>query len=88
MLHFRLKDGPVTVARFDGDFGEYRLAVGEGRTIDGPATLNNYLWMRDNWTHWSAPLSKGCTSITAQWLTATMPMHCCRHARSSRACSQ
>lgn len=60
MLHFRLKDGPVTVARFDGDFGEYRLAVGEGRTVDGPATLNNYLWMQvDDWPRWERTLIEG-----------------------------
>ena len=60
MLHFRLKDGPITVARFDGDFGEYRLAVGEGRTIDGPATLNNYLWMQvDDWPRWERTLIEG-----------------------------
>ena len=34
MLHFRLKDGPITVARFDGDFGKYRLAVARA----GPST--------------------------------------------------
>ena len=60
MLHFRLKDGPITVARFDGDFGEYRLAVGEGRTVEGPRTLNNYLWMHvDNWPHWERTLIEG-----------------------------
>ena len=60
MLHFRLKDGPITVARFDGDFGEYRLAVGEGRTIDGPRTLNNYLWMHvDDWPRWERTLIEG-----------------------------
>lgn len=46
MTHFRLQDGPVTCARFDGEHGRYALAVGEGETCDGPATLNNYAWMR------------------------------------------
>jgi len=53
MVHFKLKDGPITVARFDGDGGDYQLAVGEGKTIPGPDTLNNYLWMEvDDWPRW------------------------------------
>jgi L-fucose isomerase-like protein len=60
MTHFRLHDGPLTVARFDGDFGQYRLAVGQGHTMDGPFTLNNYLWMKvDNWRHWERTLIEG-----------------------------
>jgi len=60
MPHFRLKDGPLTVARFDGDRGEYRLAVGEGRSTDGPETLNNYVWMEvDDWPRWERTLMEG-----------------------------
>lgn len=57
MPHFRLKDGPLTVLRFDGDHGDYRLAVGEGHTVDGPHTLNNYAWMEvDDWPRWEKTL--------------------------------
>ncbi len=60
MTHFRLKDGPITVVRFDGDHGEYRLAIGEGVSIDGPATQNNYVWMEvDNWPKWERTLIEG-----------------------------
>jgi L-fucose isomerase-like protein len=60
MLHFRMQDGPITVARFDGDFGAYRLAVGEGHSIDGPRTLNNYVWMEvDDWPRWERTLIEG-----------------------------
>lgn len=60
MNHFRLKDGPITVARFDGDFGEYRLAFGEGNTVEGPHTLNNYCWMEVNdWPRWERTLMEG-----------------------------
>ena len=60
MTHFRLKDGPITVARFDGDRGEYKLAIGEGESIEGPLTLNNYLWMEvDNWPRWERLLIEG-----------------------------
>ncbi|MDD4891186.1 MAG: fucose isomerase, partial [Phycisphaerae bacterium] len=60
MPHFRLKDGPVTIARFDGDRGQYQLAVGEGRTVPGPDTLNNYAWMQvDDWPRWERTLIQG-----------------------------
>ena len=60
MTHFRLKDGPITVARFDGEVGDYRLAVGEGHSTDGPPTQNNYVWMAvDNWPHWERALIEG-----------------------------
>jgi L-fucose isomerase-like protein len=60
MTHFRLQDGPLTVARFDGDFGAYKLAVGEGKSMDGPRTLNNYVWMKvDHWPHWERTLMEG-----------------------------
>ena len=60
MTHYRLHDGPITIARFDGDRGEYALAVGEGRTVDGPETLNNYAWMEvSNWPAWERALIEG-----------------------------
>jgi L-fucose isomerase-like protein len=60
MSHFRLKDGPVTVARFDGERGGYELAFGEGRTVEGPRTLNNYCWLEVNdWLQWERTLMEG-----------------------------
>ena len=60
MVHQRLKDGPLTLARFDGDRGEYKLAVGEGHSIDGPKTLNSYLWAEVNdWPAWERTLMEG-----------------------------
>jgi len=60
MGHFALKQGPITVARFDGDRGEYRLAVGQGRSMNGPDTLNNYVWMKvDDWPRWERTLMQG-----------------------------
>ena len=56
----RLRDGPITVARFDGDHGQYRLAVGEGRSMKGPYTQNNYVWMKvDDWPRWERTLMEG-----------------------------
>jgi L-fucose isomerase-like protein len=60
MTHFRLKEGPVTLARFDGNHGDYVLAVGEAHTCDGPATLNNYVWVEvDDWRRWERTLMEG-----------------------------
>jgi L-fucose isomerase-like protein len=60
MGHFRLKDGAVTMARFDGEAGEYKLAVGEGQSIKGPHTLNNYVWIEvDDWSRWERTLMEG-----------------------------
>jgi L-fucose isomerase-like protein len=60
MTHFRLKDGPATFVRFDGDHGEYQMAFGEGDSIDGPETQNNYVWMEvDDWPIWERQLMMG-----------------------------
>jgi len=60
MCHFRLKDGGVTMARFDGELGEYKLAVGEGHSIKGPHTLNNYVWIEvEDWPRWERTLMEG-----------------------------
>ncbi|MFP4441739.1 MAG: L-fucose/L-arabinose isomerase family protein [Spirochaetia bacterium] len=59
-LRFRIKDGPLTVCRFDGETGEYVLGIGEGRTVDGPETKENYCWMEvDDWPKWERTLIEG-----------------------------
>ena len=60
MTHFKMREGPITVTRFDGDRGDYRLAIGQGSTIDGPPTLNNYVWMEvADWPAWERTLMHG-----------------------------
>lgn len=39
------KHGEVTLARFDGDNGEYSLLLGRARGIDGPKCMGTYLWV-------------------------------------------
>lgn len=39
------KHGDLTLARFDGDNGEYSLLVGNAKGIDGPYTKGTYLWV-------------------------------------------
>ena len=58
--HWPLKDGHITIARFDGDRGEYRLALGTGHTIPGPHTQNSYVWMQvSDWPRWERQLIEG-----------------------------
>jgi hypothetical protein len=57
---FRLKDGPLTVCRFDGDSGCHRLGIGHGRTLPGPATREFYAWMEvDDWPRWERQIMQG-----------------------------
>jgi L-fucose isomerase-like protein len=61
--------GGLTIARFDGDNGEYRLLLGGARGIDGPYTLGTYLWIEvKNWKRLEAKIVEGpyihhCTAI-------------------------
>ena len=60
MPHFKLKDGPITCTRFDGDHGNYKLAIGQGHSTSGPDTLNNHVWMKvNNWPNWEQNLIHG-----------------------------
>jgi len=59
-MQFRFKEGPVTVCRFDGDAGEYRLGIGEGKMIPGPYTREVYGWMEaENWPQWERRIIEG-----------------------------
>ncbi|MBT3272293.1 MAG: fucose isomerase [Spirochaetales bacterium] len=59
-LQYRLKNGPLTICRFDGDTGNYVLGLGEGKTVDGPATREIYTWMEvDNWPVWERKIIEG-----------------------------
>lgn len=40
------KHGEVTLARFDGDNGQYSLLLGTAEGIDGPKGMGTYLWVR------------------------------------------
>ncbi len=56
----RLKDGDLTVCRFDGETNEYRLGIGQGKTVDGPETRESWVWMEvDNWPRWEREIMQG-----------------------------
>ena len=42
---WELREGELTVARFDGDHGEYRLFIGEAHTTQGPKNVGSYVWI-------------------------------------------
>jgi len=54
------KKGELTLARFDGDNGEYSLLLGNARGIDGPYTKGTYLWIEvENWPRLEAKIVEG-----------------------------
>jgi L-fucose isomerase-like protein len=44
-LAARSKDGQLSIARFDGDHGEYSLLLGNAHTVEGPFTKGTYMWI-------------------------------------------
>jgi L-fucose isomerase-like protein len=56
----QLKDGPLTVCRFDGENGSYVLGIGEGHSVPGPETRESWVWMEvDNWPRWERRIMEG-----------------------------
>ncbi|WP_311406054.1 L-fucose/L-arabinose isomerase family protein [Lancefieldella rimae] len=54
------KHGTVTLARFDGDNGEYSLLLGNAQGIEGPKGRGTYLWVRvDNIKRLEAKIVEG-----------------------------
>lgn len=45
---FPAKDGEYTIARFQGDNGNYTLLGGEFKTTEGPHTFGTYMWAEFN----------------------------------------
>lgn len=64
-----IKGGDISIARFDGDHGEYQLFLGKAKGIKGPYTRGTYVWVEVNdWPLWEEKLVKGpyvhhCTGI-------------------------
>ena len=54
------KHGQLTLARFDGDEGNYSLLLGNAKGIDGPYTKGTYLWVEvENWPRLEAKIVEG-----------------------------
>jgi L-fucose isomerase-like protein len=57
---WRIKDGDITVCRFDGVDDKYKLLVGQGKSCEGPKTESTYVWFEtDNWDRWEEKLIFG-----------------------------
>ncbi len=53
-------DGKITLARFDGDDGNYSLLLGNAKGIDGPWTKGTFLWVEvENWPRLEAKIVEG-----------------------------
>ena len=65
------KYGDVTLARFDGDNGEYSLLLGRAKGVEGPYNNGTYLWVEvENLKRLEAKIVEGpyihhCTGIYA-----------------------
>ena len=54
------KHGTMSLARFDGDNGEYSLLLGNAKGIDGPYTKGTYVWVEvKNWKRLEAKIVEG-----------------------------
>lgn len=60
IIQNELKDGELTIARFDGDHGQYCLLLGEAVTTEGPLNKGSYVWIQtQNWPKWEHKLVEG-----------------------------
>lgn len=60
IIQNELKDGEITIARFDGDHGNYSLLLGEVHSTDGPFNKGSYVWIEtENWVKWEHHLVEG-----------------------------
>ena len=57
---YELKNGELTLVRFDTDHDEYYLLAEECETTNGPATDGNYVWIQtQDWGKWEDKLMYG-----------------------------
>lgn len=55
-----IRGGEMTIARFDGDHGEYSIFLGKAKGIEGPYTRGSYVWVEVNdWPLWEEKLVTG-----------------------------
>lgn len=59
-LTAQARQGHLTLARFDGDYGDYSLLLGNAKGTDGPAGMGTYLWITvDNIKRLEAKIVEG-----------------------------
>ena len=58
--NWEIKGGDVTIVRFDGDHGDYKLLLGEAKGTTGPYVKGTYLWIEVNdWPSWERTIIEG-----------------------------
>ena len=59
-IEAKAKSGYLTIARFDGDNGDYKLLLGNANSISGPYTKGTYMWIKvENWKRLEAKIVEG-----------------------------
>ena len=60
MAEWRVRGGEITLARLDGDHGEYSIFLGHARGVEGPHTRGTYVWVEVNdWPLWEEKIIRG-----------------------------
>ncbi len=60
VAEWEIKGGDITIARFDGDHGEYSLLMGHAKGTEGPFNRGTYLWIEvNNWPEWEERIIYG-----------------------------
>jgi len=50
---WEMKEGDISIVRFDGVNGNYSLLMGHGKRVEGPKTHGTYVWIEFNdWNKW------------------------------------
>ena len=58
--NYEIKQGDITIARFDGMNGEYSLLMGQGKSTVGPYNLGTYVWLEvPDWPLWEERIIYG-----------------------------
>lgn len=58
--NFQIREGHITIARFDGMNGDYSLLMGHGQSVKGPHTRGTYLWAQvPDWPLWEERIIRG-----------------------------
>lgn len=51
--NWEIDGGNITIVRFDGVNGQYRLFADEAKGVPGPVTCGNYVWIEtEDWVRW------------------------------------
>ncbi|MGN0981045.1 MAG: L-fucose/L-arabinose isomerase family protein [Candidatus Avoscillospira sp.] len=57
---YEIVGGDLTIARFGGIGGKFKLFFGEGKGVEGPVTGGNYIWAEvSDWPKWERKLIYG-----------------------------